>query len=81
MLASWRKASQLAQTADLASHASNFFKRRWNAFQERRKCTRLRAVLHGLADRDLKDIGISRSEIEYLSLNATDWRTDPRGHL
>jgi len=75
------RASELAQIAELTSHVSNFFKRRWNAFQERRKRTRLRAVLHGLADRDLKDIGISRGEIEYLSLNGTDWRSDPRGHL
>jgi uncharacterized protein YjiS (DUF1127 family) len=28
--------------------------------------------LYALPDRDLRDIGISRAEIEYLALNGTD---------
>ena len=74
-----RRASELAQTADLTSQVSAFFKRCWHAYQEWRRRQKLRATLYGLQDRDLKDIGISRCEIDYLSLMGTDWRTDPRG--
>jgi len=73
--------SELVQTADPTSQVSAYFKQCWHTYQEWRRRQRLRATLYGLQDRDLKDIGISRSEIEYLSLNGTDWRTDPRGHL
>jgi hypothetical protein len=31
-----------------------------------------------MPDRDLRDIGVSWSEIEYLALNGTDERVDPR---
>ena len=51
----------------------------WSALQERRKRARLRGALYALPDCDLRDIGISSSEIEYLALNGTDERVDPRG--
>ena len=39
----------------------------WKAFQEWRKRRRLLANLWGLSDRELMDIGITRSEIDYLA--------------
>jgi uncharacterized protein YjiS (DUF1127 family) len=50
----------------------------WNAFQECRKRRRLLANLCNLSDRELMDIGITRSEIDYLA-----WHRgcDPRGVL
>ncbi|MEH2539368.1 DUF1127 domain-containing protein [Bradyrhizobium sp. AZCC 1577] len=39
----------------------------WNAFQEWRKRRRLLAHLCDLSDRELKDIGITRGEIDYLA--------------
>ena len=50
----------------------------WNAFQEWRKRQRLRATLCDLSDRELMDIGITRSEIDYL---ASHRGCDPRGAL
>jgi uncharacterized protein YjiS (DUF1127 family) len=64
----------------LAPPCSAFFKQCLRALQERRKRARLRTALHALPDRDLRDIGISRSEIEYLALNGTDEHVDPRLH-
>ena len=49
----------------------------WNAFQEWRKRQRL-ANLCDLSDRELMDIGITRSEIDYL---ASHRGCDPRGVL
>ena len=49
------------------------------AFRERSRRARLRAVLYGLQDRELKDIGITRSEIEHLALNRSDEFFDWRG--
>ena len=49
----------------------------WNAFQEWRKRQRL-ANLCDLSDRELMDIGITRSEIDYL---ASHRGCDPRGAL
>ena len=48
----------------------------WNAFQEWRKRQRLLANLSDLSDRDLMDIGITRSEIDYV---ASHRESDPRG--
>ena len=39
----------------------------WNAFQEWRKRRRLLANLCNLSDRELMDIGITRSEIDYVA--------------
>ena len=48
----------------------------WNAFQEWRKHRRLLTKLRDLSDRELMDIGITRSEIDYL---ASHRDFDPRG--
>jgi len=72
------RAAKFGQTAELAPQISTLFKRCWTAFQERRRRARLRAILYGLADRDLKDMGVAWSEIEYLALHGTDVRVDPR---
>jgi len=62
-----------------AATVSALIKRCWSALQERRKRARLRTALYALPDRVLRDIGVSRSEIEYLARNGTDARIDPRG--
>jgi uncharacterized protein YjiS (DUF1127 family) len=52
----------------------------WNAFQEWRKRRRLLANLCDLSDRELMDIGITRSEIDYLaSHRGCDQRGVPAG--
>ena len=71
-------ATGLGQTAVSTRRLSSFFKRYWGAFQERRKRQRLRATLCDLSDRELIDIGITRSEIDYL---ASHRGCDPRGVL
>jgi uncharacterized protein YjiS (DUF1127 family) len=50
----------------------------WNAFQAWRKRKRLSGNLGDLSDRELMDIGITRSEIDYL---ASHRGCDPRGVL
>jgi uncharacterized protein YjiS (DUF1127 family) len=42
-------------------------KRYWRAFQKRRERQSLRATLHDLNDRELVDIGVTRSEIDYIA--------------
>ena len=69
-------ATGLGQTAASTRRVSSFFKRYWDAFQERRERERLRAVLYGLSDWELKDIGIARDQIECVALNRS---IDPRG--
>ncbi|WFU38780.1 DUF1127 domain-containing protein [Bradyrhizobium sp. CB82] len=59
-----------------ARRVVSLLERYWEAFQERRKRTRLRGVLSDLADRELMDIGISRGEIDYVASNPN---IDPRG--
>lgn len=66
--------------AATAMYISTFFKRYWRVHQERRKHQKLRAILYGLPDRDLKDMGITRSEIEYLALNSSNEHIDARRH-
>ena len=55
---------------------AGFFRRYWDAFQERRKRERLRADLSDLNDWELQDIGITRGEIDYIASNRS---IDPRG--
>ena len=69
-------ATGLGQAAALAYRVSSFFKRRWDALQERRERQKLRDALSNLSDRDLMDIGISRGEIDYV---ASHRGIDPRG--
>ena len=56
---------------------SSFFKRYWDAFQERGKRERLRADLSDLNDWELRDIGITRGEIDYIASNRS---IDPRAN-
>ncbi len=62
-------ATGLGQTAALTRRVSSFFKRYWDAFQERRKRQRERAELYRLNDWELTDIGMTRGEIEYVVSN------------
>ena len=48
----------------------------WKAFQEWRKRRRLQTELCRLTDSELMDIGITRSEIDYVASNRG---IDPRG--
>jgi uncharacterized protein YjiS (DUF1127 family) len=68
--------TSLAQTTASTPRVSGAFKNFWGAFQEWRKWERLRADLCNLSDRELMDIGTTRGEIDYLTLNRD---TDPRG--
>jgi uncharacterized protein YjiS (DUF1127 family) len=68
--------TKLGQTIASTRHFSTFIKKYWDAFQERRERERLRAALYGLRDRELKDIGIVRDQIEYVASNRS---IDPRG--
>jgi uncharacterized protein YjiS (DUF1127 family) len=69
-------ATASGQTTESTRRVSSFFKRYWGAFQERRKRERVRADLSYLNDLELKDIGITRGEIDYVASNRT---IDPRG--
>ena len=69
-------ATGLGQTAASTRRVSSFLKRYWNEFQVRRKRRRLRGAVCDLSDRELKDIGITRGEIEYVASNRS---IDPRG--
>jgi uncharacterized protein YjiS (DUF1127 family) len=69
-------ATGLGQTALSTRRVSSLLKGYWDAFQERRKRERVCAALYGLKDCDLKDIGISHGEIDYVASNRD---IDPRG--
>jgi uncharacterized protein YjiS (DUF1127 family) len=71
-------AAEFVETSEPAPRVPAFMRRCWHALQERHKRARLRAALYALPERNLRDIGISFSEIEYLALNGTDERIDPR---
>lgn len=55
-----------------------FFKKYCGAFLERRKRRRLLANLNDLSDWELRDIGITRGEIDYVASNPG---SDPRAIL
>jgi uncharacterized protein YjiS (DUF1127 family) len=60
------RASEFMRTAVLTSHVSTFFKRYRRAIQGWCRRERLRTTLHRLSDRELRDIGIGRSDIKYV---------------
>jgi uncharacterized protein YjiS (DUF1127 family) len=71
-------AAEFVETEKLAPHVPAFIRRCFHGLQERRKRDRLRSALYALSERNLRDIGISFSDIEYLALKGTDERVDPR---
>ena len=73
-----RGTAEFADATERTPLVTTFLKWVQTVLQERRKRAKLRAALYALPDRDLRDIGISRAEIEYLALNGTDERVDPR---
>jgi len=71
-----RSATGLGRMTGSTRRVASFFKRYWDAFQERRKRERLQADLSDLNDWELQDIGITRGEIDYVASNRS---IDPRG--
>ncbi len=69
-------ATGLGHTAASTRRVLSFFKKYWDAFQERRQRQRVRTALCDLSDWELKDIGTTRGEIDYVASNRG---TDPRG--
>jgi uncharacterized protein YjiS (DUF1127 family) len=69
-------ATRLGQSAASTRRVSSFFNRCWGALQERRERRRVRTALCDLSDWELKDIGTTRGEIDYVASNRG---TDPRG--
>jgi len=57
-------AADLRQPTASASHLTRLVKKWWDTVKERRERARVRAILYGMQDRELKDLGFARSEIE-----------------
>ena len=66
----------LGQPSVSTRQVPGFITRCWSALQKRRKRAKVRAALYALNGRDLHDIGIAHSDIEYVASNAI---IDPRG--
>jgi uncharacterized protein YjiS (DUF1127 family) len=66
----------LGQTATTTRQVSHFFRKWLNAYRQRRQRRKLQAALCDLSDRELMDIGTTRSEIDYV---ASHRQIDPRG--
>ncbi|MBW7965218.1 DUF1127 domain-containing protein [Bradyrhizobium sp. BR 10261] len=65
----------LGQPAVLTRKVTDFIERARNAIQKQRRREKVRAALYGMNSRDLHDIGIAHSDIEYL---ASHPEIDPR---
>jgi len=63
------KTVELGQTIASTQHVFRFFEVYWAAFQAKRKRERARAQLYSLGDRELRDMGITRGEIENVTSN------------
>ncbi len=55
------------EAADDTRNVLSLLKRYWRAFGEWRQRQRSRTTLHDLNDRDLKDIGVTRDEIDHIA--------------
>jgi uncharacterized protein YjiS (DUF1127 family) len=75
-------ATGLAQTTASTRLVTTSLNTFWATFREWRKWERLRADLCNLSDRELMDVGITRSEIDYvtsnrsISLDPLRWMSD-----
>ncbi|RZN07516.1 hypothetical protein CWO91_27085 [Bradyrhizobium genosp. SA-3] len=68
--------------ATSAQNVLGLLKQCWRAFQRRRPRQGLRVTLQELSDRELMDIGLTRSEIDYItSQRAIDTLRDRATHL
>jgi uncharacterized protein YjiS (DUF1127 family) len=68
-----RDQAAYATTASMSAVAG-FLRKRWSAYRERRERARAKAILYAMPDRELKDIGICRGEIEYhMAMLAREW--------
>ena len=54
-------------TAAAMRSVLSVLKQYWLAFQERHQRQSLRASLHDLSDRELRDIGVTRDEIDFIA--------------
>ena len=59
-------ATAVGQTAASRSHIVSLLAMCWRAFQERQERSRARAILHAMPDRQLRDIGLTRGEIDFV---------------
>ena len=59
----------LGQPSVSTRQVPGFIRRCWSALQERRKREKVRAALYALNGRDLHDIGIAHSDIDYVASN------------
>ena len=55
------------EATDDTRNVLNLLKRVWRAFGEWRQRQRSRTTLHALSDRELKDIGVTRDEIDHIA--------------
>jgi uncharacterized protein YjiS (DUF1127 family) len=69
-------ATGVGQTSAPTQGDRNRVKRWWEAFQDRRIRQSLRTALEDLSDRELRDIGITRGEIDYVARSSLS--ADPR---
>ena len=69
-------------TAVATRNVLSLLKRHWRAFGEWRQRQSSRATLHDLSDRELKDIGVTRDEIDHIAPHrAIDALRDGTTHL
>ena len=66
---------ELTQTMVSARLGLTSLKRSWGVLLEWRERCRLRARLYDLSDSELRDIGITRGEVDYVASNLS---IDPR---
>jgi uncharacterized protein YjiS (DUF1127 family) len=71
-----RSASLASQAT--ASRVAGFLRTCWNAYQVRREHARARAMLYGMDDRGLKDLGLTRGEIGSAMTDASGERIRTR---
>ena len=57
-------AADLREPRTSQSAFRRLLERSWNTLKERRERARVRAILYAMPDRELKDLGFARSEIE-----------------
>ena len=63
---------ELGRPPTQARQLTRVLKRHWGIFQERRRCARISAALHGMKEWLSKDIGLSRVQTAYFVSNRQD---------